>query len=435
MEIELNGTEELGINESSMNEYNFEIDVEKNEWVKKLHENTDPNEYNLKMNSFLSYGYSCVAPHDNFQLLESIPKNPQLNTIQHQMNNIQNSVYSYQKTCDTMKDVLENNNLFMSNAANRGKIGESYVEEIIKEEFPNITIKNTTGSGHEGDLQLQMNLGEDIMIEIKNYSRTVPGKEVEKFYQDMNRTQIKWGIFYSLASPISHISKFSIKKTRNCYALIIPECGFRKDVILLGLQVLFIQMEMSKIRDNTYQMDYYERTLNSIYEQLERYIDSLNNLQRIRYDYDKMKSTINNSLEKHSISLLEFEKTTQYHLHSLKKLVNDFSDNKDNLKFTSNQNQVLNYNEFNSIVEEFHKETPYHKFLLSLIEYMSDRNVYMKPVNKNKTDYTIIDSDKEESTILGYLQMKKTKAEIRSSNGLMSVEKPIQYELLDVFFK
>ena len=42
MEIQLNGTEELN-NEIIDNQYNFTVDIEKNEWVKNIRENSDLN--------------------------------------------------------------------------------------------------------------------------------------------------------------------------------------------------------------------------------------------------------------------------------------------------------------------------------------------------------------------------------------------------------
>jgi hypothetical protein len=94
-----------------------------------------------------------------------------------------------------------------SNAYSLGKRGEDYVYELLKNKYNIIDCRQNS---HCGDFQLiPCSIGkivEPILIECKNYSSSIPSREIDKFYNDLISQGAPGGIFVSLNSPITGIS-------------------------------------------------------------------------------------------------------------------------------------------------------------------------------------------------------------------------------------
>jgi len=77
-------------------------------------------------------------------------------------------------------------------------------------------------AAHKGDMIVKKD-GRSIMIEIKNYTNTVPYTEVDKFYSDLDcNASYIGGIFVSLKSKISKIDKaISFTKHNNQYVIFL----------------------------------------------------------------------------------------------------------------------------------------------------------------------------------------------------------------------
>lgn len=94
-------------------------------------------------------------------------------------------------------------------SAKIGLSGEKEVQDILQERY---RLLNTAKSGKCGDFVITVN-GIRILIEVKKYSKTVPGIEIDKFYRDIDsNTSIGGALMISLTSCIVGISK-SIEHT------------------------------------------------------------------------------------------------------------------------------------------------------------------------------------------------------------------------------
>jgi hypothetical protein len=91
---------------------------------------------------------------------------------------------------------------------------------------------------HSGDIIAKRD-GKPIMIEIKNYVNTVPYKEVEKFYNDLDsRSTTIAGIFISLKSPITKIGKsIFLAKHNHQYVLFLVKPS--SEVVLSMMNLLY----------------------------------------------------------------------------------------------------------------------------------------------------------------------------------------------------
>jgi hypothetical protein len=83
-------------------------------------------------------------------------------------------------------------------SANIGLVGEAEIQAILEKRHP---IVNTAKSGKCGDFII----GDSrrFLIEVKKYSKTVPGAEIDKFYRDIDsNSSIEGAILISLTSKI-----------------------------------------------------------------------------------------------------------------------------------------------------------------------------------------------------------------------------------------
>lgn len=84
-------------------------------------------------------------------------------------------------------------------SSQKGIEGEKLVYDILSKHYD---IRNTSKYAKSGDFQIQTEVGQ-ILVEVKNYSKTVGRIELEKFERDISRDNgIKGAIFISLDSAI-----------------------------------------------------------------------------------------------------------------------------------------------------------------------------------------------------------------------------------------
>lgn len=89
-------------------------------------------------------------------------------------------------------------------SAGIGIIGEKEVEKMLEERY---TVENTAKTGKCADLLVTVN-GVRILVEVKKYSSSVPTKEIDKFYRDIDaNSSISGGVLISLTSKITGINK------------------------------------------------------------------------------------------------------------------------------------------------------------------------------------------------------------------------------------
>lgn len=106
-----------------------------------------------------------------------------------------------------------------------GELGESLVETILRREF--CKVDNVSSVNHSGDLHLHVHTGrrtpEIILVEVKNYTRSVPSAQVDKFLEDLatGAATISAGMFVSLNTEITGFSeRFTLRFEAVCGRLI-----------------------------------------------------------------------------------------------------------------------------------------------------------------------------------------------------------------------
>jgi len=98
------------------------------------------------------------------------------------------------------------------------KKGEITVETIFngfKEHFMDDSFEDVSAIGKYADiLATTADTKTPILIELKDYTNTVPSAEIDKFWRDMERRGVRYGIFISMRSEIAKCSSCINLKTR-----------------------------------------------------------------------------------------------------------------------------------------------------------------------------------------------------------------------------
>lgn len=111
----------------------------------------------------------------------------------------------------------------MANSTRKGKMTVDAVFDSLKEHFMDDSFQDVSGTGRYADiLATTADSNIPVLIELKDYSNTVPNKEVEKFWRDMERRGTRYGIFISMRSDIQICSTcISVKTELNRTAVFV----------------------------------------------------------------------------------------------------------------------------------------------------------------------------------------------------------------------
>tara|TARA_B110000971_G_C20014842_1_gene503425 strand:- start:336 stop:1574 length:1239 start_codon:yes stop_codon:yes gene_type:complete len=88
-----------------------------------------------------------------------------------------------------------------TNSSRKGRLSEDICINRLMQNYPSWDFTNVTQMGHEGDCKAVSPIG-DILYEFKSYDTNVNKEQINKFYQDLEITGVKFGIFVSNTSGI-----------------------------------------------------------------------------------------------------------------------------------------------------------------------------------------------------------------------------------------
>jgi len=115
-----------------------------------------------------------------------------------QITKLENTIHTHVNKIKLLEDKYEN-----KGSTIKGATGEMDMMTLIQKHTSWRNVEDTSKLPHSGDMRCNIN-EVSVMIEVKNYSRDVPSKEVVKFLRDMEENpNIPYGIFVSLYTEIS----------------------------------------------------------------------------------------------------------------------------------------------------------------------------------------------------------------------------------------
>jgi len=204
----------------------------------------------------------------------------------------------------------------------KGKIGETFIENTIKQHFPDDSVVIKAQNPHESDIEyIENNSDLKILIESKFYKNTVGSKEIQKFEDDLSRSGINYGIFISLNSFIVGKKRFQVEKKNKKIVVFIPNAGFNQYSIICSL-LLIKELHKYNIKNNLNFINIDEKCL-QIYNSLS-FLDNIwENIQKLSFDTRKTKECINKSLETLHNNVIELEISTKNIMKQIKHIISD----------------------------------------------------------------------------------------------------------------
>lgn len=251
------------------------------------------------------------------------------------------------------------------NVTQKGKVGEDFIYKLINQKFPDYNLEITRNKPHTGDAIMTIpfkNKNHLVMIEIKNYSKTVASDELQKLLYDMNNTSTKYSLFISLKSSFIGKKRLCINEytlnSKTYIVLFIPNALNNPYIIENGIIMIERLME-------------YENTMTDLYN-INEYLDELqqlyNNFSLLKNSYLSTETSIKDQLCQHYKSIREYE-------INFKNLINNIWLKIDN-NITKNDNIELLFDKYK---DEFKKSK--FKLLKSIFEMFHKYDIHTNCIN------------------------------------------------------
>jgi hypothetical protein len=111
-----------------------------------------------------------------------------------------------------------------------GELGESVVARQLKDAFPEDEFELTSKEDHQADIRAKFKVGSgrqcEALVEVKLYAGDVPKTELDKFRNDLEQTQRKYGLMVSLTSRLTGIhGPIHLEETAEYLAIYVPNAG------------------------------------------------------------------------------------------------------------------------------------------------------------------------------------------------------------------
>lgn len=179
----------------------------------------------------------------------------------------------------------------------KGQIGEEFVESILRQRFGEIT--NVAKVSKSGDLTLYVQ-HRKIIIEVKNYTNAVPTSGVEKFQRDLTTTNACGGLFISLRTPITSVTRDFTIRYENAETKTVP-CAYivssDASAILIAVNMISSLIQsFDYLNTELYNKD---KIISGVYD----IADSLNEISRVRNDLQVGVGNLTNQMIKTTLGL------------------------------------------------------------------------------------------------------------------------------------
>jgi hypothetical protein len=188
-----------------------------------------------------------------------------------------------------------------------GKEGESEAKEILSAHFD---VVDMHGVAHNGDYVVN----DVVLVEIKNYARNIPTKEVEKFKKDLQTTGKLGGVFWSLNTSIANIG--DMKHTTHMIGgkeiPVIYVNTKNKDLIVLACKLILMEIKSkTPIKSDITELDVVltKRKLDLVNGKMKELEQNMKTILTIRNMLNKLSETFNKSTNEMLLELSVLEGT------------------------------------------------------------------------------------------------------------------------------
>ena len=301
---------------------NVNIDLEINSWVSEL----DDVDRELIINKFLKLGYSVSSlcktniEYDNV-LFGPVQKSLD-DLSERQMSKLDTVGTQISENLGFLRQSIDKLMQFTSKSVSKGFYGEKYVEDLLRQYFPNYTVINNTHNPHKSDFEIQNVEGNKFMIEVKNYTNNVPTTEVNKFLNDLEQSDIQVGILLSLNSGIVK-KRFEIDNSLSGKKIIyLP--NIKEDYNLIIMAILMSESLLKSDLQTKCTINH--ENLNIIFEELtqfnKHYVNIIENVKKSKHTMDKILQDMMTNLIEEDIKIKTYFQSIQLRIYEELQLSN-----------------------------------------------------------------------------------------------------------------
>lgn len=324
----------------------------------------------------------------------------------------------YEDKLDKFDDILNELLGISSSSSKKGRLTEDIIFINLKQRFKDYNLEETRNKSHYGDCILTSNNKNSklkILIEIKNYNRTVDSEEIDKLINDMKFTGIKYALFISLKSGFvgyKHMSIQEFKYNNDIYTIIyLPH--IMDDINKLESGILLIE----KINDyHMYLKNYSE--INEIKMLGDNIINHLKELEdihdesiRIKSKFLKMETNIKNNLNDFYLNLRNNEISIKEKLNRIWRSINS--------EIGLVQNQLIEKKRIETYLDQLLKDTSQDNKNLSLIlETVYKNNYNIENIGCNKNLYSI----EKDGILVGTINIDKRSIRVNLIDSKIDIE-------------
>lgn len=181
------------------------------------------------------------------------------------------------------------------------KKGEITVETIfasLKEHFMDDSFEDVSKIGKYSDiLATTSDTKTSILIELKDYSGTVPSEEVDKFWRDIERRGTRYGIFISMRTGITKCSGcINVRTEMNKTALFVVNNELNWFGHIFAYHVIKKIIEIESMKKKEFKGEELGKIITKVNNhvlELQKIVESIEKIQSIA---DSLKTTCNNKL-------------------------------------------------------------------------------------------------------------------------------------------
>jgi len=336
-----------------------------------------------------------------------------------------------------------------------GEIGEDYVFDVLSSVYD---VENVSKKGHRGDIfatrkliptrcsHLKKALSGKLLVEVKNYSSTVPTHEIDKFISDLEQnSHISGGLFVSLKSGIAGIGKdflvenvFLGRSLPIIYISSVCNTPQSKEIILLAAEIIWACIDSQSLSGE--EVDKMNSQIEKIYDKTSKLSDLLGGLGRTRKSVDAARSLLNKSLQRIYNEIFSVETQIGNNIQSIQKIVGRLTE----YEFDSQQGNKLAGNSSDIIPVMFecvakkvsdakiNKHSISQEIVKNILKMYIPAEDWIEIIVDKKT--TIWNTISEKKKCIVVLELLKTKTNVRlnitartSSDGTIEIPNNIEY--------
>jgi hypothetical protein len=187
----------------------------------------------------------------------------------------------------------------IANPTRKGKMTVDAVYDSLREHFMDDSFEDVSSIGKYADiLATTADSKTPILIEMKDYSNTVPEKEIEKFWRDIERRGTKYGIFISMRSGIYTCSScISVKTEMNKTAVFVNNSELNYSGHLFAYYVIKKIVELQSARKKDLSGEEISQVIVKVNQHMRELQNNVESIDKIEDIADGLRTTCKKKLD------------------------------------------------------------------------------------------------------------------------------------------